>query len=111
MQRTAFGRGCLGIFFVAAVLVSSSGGQRHSTFPTPPAPASPNVPTASEHKHARRPVDTVAMESEAKELAALASSIPGDVEQLKKGLLASDTFDKLKRIEKLSKQLRSQIQP
>jgi len=50
------------------------------------------------------------MEREAKELAQLASSIPGDVEQLKQGLLPKDTVEKLKRIEKLSKQLRAQIQ-
>ena len=51
------------------------------------------------------------MEREARELSALAASIPGDVEQLKKGLLPRDALDKLKRIEKLSKQLRAQIQP
>ena len=51
------------------------------------------------------------MEREARELSSLASSIPGDVEQLKKGLLPSDAVDKLKRIEKLSKQLRAQIRP
>jgi len=51
------------------------------------------------------------MEREAKEMAALAVSIPGDIEQLKKGLLPKDAFDKLKRIEKLSKQLRGQIRP
>jgi hypothetical protein len=49
------------------------------------------------------------MEREAQELSALASSIPGDVDQLKKGLLPKDLVDKLKRIEKLSKQLRGQI--
>ena len=111
MQRTTFGRACLGIFFVAALLVSVSGGQRHSTYPTPPAPAVPSEPASSERKYVRRPLDTVAMEREAKELDTLAGSIPGDVEQLKKGLLPSDTFEKLKRIEKLSKQLRSQMQP
>ena len=51
------------------------------------------------------------MEREAKELSALATSIPGDVEQLKKGLLPRDAFEKLKRIERLSKQLRSQMRP
>jgi hypothetical protein len=51
------------------------------------------------------------MEREARELSALASSVPGDVEQLKKGILPSDAVDKLKRIEKISKQLRGQIGP
>jgi hypothetical protein len=51
------------------------------------------------------------MEREARELSTLAGSIPGDVDQLKKGLLPRDAKDKLKRIEKLAKQLRGQIQP
>jgi len=55
-------------------------------------------------------MDTVEMEREAKELAQLADAIPGDVEQLKQGLLPKGTVEKLKRIEKLSKQLRAQIQ-
>jgi hypothetical protein len=51
------------------------------------------------------------MEREARELSNLAGSIPGDVDQVKKGLLPKNAMDKLKRIEKLAKQLRSQIQP
>jgi hypothetical protein len=51
------------------------------------------------------------MEREARQLSALASSIPGDVEQFQKRLLPSNAVDKLKRIEKLSKQLRGQIRP
>jgi hypothetical protein len=49
------------------------------------------------------------MEREAKEMTALAATIPNDIEQLKKGLLPRDAFDRLKRIEKLSKLLRSQM--
>jgi hypothetical protein len=97
--------------FVALALVNGAGGQRHSTFPTPPAPAVSNEPASPQAKHTRRYLDTVTMEREAKELAALAASIPGDIDQIKKNLLPSDALDKLKRIEKLSKQLRSQMQP
>jgi len=49
------------------------------------------------------------MERESKELSQLAGSIPGDVELLKRGLLPKDVVGKLKRIEKLSKHLRSEI--
>jgi antitoxin component HigA of HigAB toxin-antitoxin module len=56
-------------------------------------------------------VDIVTMEREAKEMAALASSVPGDIEQLRKGILPSSTLEKLKKIEKLSKQLRNRIRP
>jgi len=56
-------------------------------------------------------LDIVTMEREAKEMAALASTIPGDIEQVKKGLLPRSALDKLQRIEKLSKQLRRRIRP
>ncbi|MBI3646078.1 MAG: hypothetical protein HY233_08965 [Acidobacteriales bacterium] len=109
MQRTVLGRACLGSVLTILVLVTVSNGQRRRGFPLPPAPPVQEQP-APEPKTSRRS-DTVAMEREARELSALAASIPGDVEQLKKGLLPKDAVDKLKRIEKLSKQLRGQIQP
>jgi hypothetical protein len=45
----------------------------------------------------------------AQELADLAQSIPPDVDQTTKGLLPKDLDQKLKHLEKLSKQLRSDI--
>jgi hypothetical protein len=100
----------VGSLFLAAVLLNNSGAQRHSNYPKPPAPAVRADQPASETKSLPR-MDTVAMEREARELSALAASIPGDIEQVKKGLLPSDAIDKLKRIEKLSKELRQQIRP
>jgi hypothetical protein len=110
MPPTAIGR-----FFVCAILCASSWttrseGQRHGGYPTPPSPAVREDQTTSPQKK-RLHLDIVTMEREAKEIAALASTIPSDIEQLKKGLLPSDAVDKLKRIEKLSKQLRGQIRP
>ena len=110
MERKVFFRLWLGMFLIAVTLVSGSSGQNRRGYPTPPAPGVPDIPTSPEPKLFRR-LDSVAMERESKEMAALAASIPGDVEQLRKGLLPSSTFDKLKRIEKLSKQLRSQMRP
>ncbi|MFY9560318.1 MAG: hypothetical protein WAQ52_08810 [Terriglobales bacterium] len=110
MQRTAIGKSCLGTLLIAGVLVSGSSGQRRRGYPKPPPPPVVQDQPASEPKSIQR-LDTFAMEREARELSALASSIPGDVEQLKKGLLPKDAMDKLKRIEKLSKQLRGQIRP
>lgn len=110
MQGTPFVKLSLCVFLFA-VLTSSSSGQRRRGYPTPPAPATPDglaIPEANAH---RRRLDTVTMEREAKEMAALVSSISDDIEQLKKGLLPIASLDKLKRIEKLSKQLRGQIQP
>jgi hypothetical protein len=116
MQRRVFGRtalirSCLGIFLLAVAMVSGSGAQRRRGYPTPPPPVVPDGPTSPEPKFSPHRLDTVMMDREAKEMAALAASVPGDIEQLKKGLLPRDAFDKLKRIEKLSKQLRGQMRP
>ncbi len=48
---------------------------------------------------------------QADELASLAQQVRADTEQATKGLLAKDLKDKLKRIEKLSKQLRQELIP
>jgi hypothetical protein len=52
-----------------------------------------------------RRVDGTQLLREAKELAKLADEVPPLVEQANKGLLSKDLNDRLKRIEKLSKQL------
>jgi hypothetical protein len=44
-------------------------------------------------------------------LARTAESIPADVVSVRKGVLPKDTMEKLKQIEKLSKRLRSQLNP
>ena len=110
MERKVFFRLWLGLFLTAVTLVCVSSGQNRRGYPTPPAGV-PDGPAPPEPKLSRRHLDSVAMERESKEMAALAASIPSDVEQLEKGLLPSSTFDKLKRIEKLSKQLRTQMRP
>jgi hypothetical protein len=50
-------------------------------------------------------------ERDAAELAKLAQSVQGDVEQMHRGLLAADLKQKLKKIEKLSKRLREGLNP
>jgi hypothetical protein len=49
--------------------------------------------------------------ADAAELAKLAQSVQGDVEQMHRGLLPAGLKDKLKRIEKLSKRLREGLNP
>ena len=110
MQRTGISRLYCASFIFVIGLIGGMNAQMHRTFPKPPEPAVSQQDTTSDAKSIRR-LDTVTMEREARELSALASTIPVDVEQLKKGLLPSDAIDKLKRIEKLSKQLRGQIRP
>jgi len=92
-------------------MVSGSSGQHRRGYPIPPPPAVPDSPPSQDPRAAASRLDVVTMEREAKEMAALASTIPGDIEQLKKGLLPRSALDKLQRIEKLSKELRRRIRP
>ncbi len=58
----------------------------------------------------KRPkVDTAQVKRDADQLAKLAGEIPSAVEQANKGVLSKDLNDQLKRIEKLSKQLRREL--
>jgi hypothetical protein len=58
----------------------------------------------------QRPIaDPAKLKHDADELASLAQSIPLEIDQTTKGVLPGDLNEKLKRIEKLAKQLRSQI--
>lgn len=57
----------------------------------------------------RPTVDVVRLQRDAQELAELSASIHTDVNRANRGLLSKDVIDKLKRVEKLSKQLRSEL--
>jgi len=64
-------------------------------------------PPATQPAH----LDLAKLSQEANELAKLAQTIPPDVASIQKGKLPKDMIEKLKQIEKLSKQLRTQINP
>lgn len=55
------------------------------------------------------PVDMTKLKQDADQLASLAQSIPADIEGVQKGTLPKDLVEKLTRIEKLSKHLRSAL--
>jgi hypothetical protein len=57
----------------------------------------------------RRPVDRAQLQRDAQELARLAQLIPSEVQQVESGRLPKDLDGELKRIQKLSKQLRREI--
>lgn len=57
----------------------------------------------------RPKLDTAQVKRDADQLAKLADEIPSSVEQANQGVLSKDLNDRLKRIEKLSKQLRREI--
>ena len=48
----------------------------------------------------------VQLQKDAKELAELCASVPGDMDGVKQGLMSKDLVDRLKRMEKLSKHVR-----
>lgn len=85
--------------------------QRPSNWPKPPAPAEPPTPVARNSHPQQHRVDTAQLQHEAKELLDLSQSIQPDIESVSRGLLPKDTVEKLKRIEKLAKQLRQEIAP
>ena len=53
--------------------------------------------------------DIAKLQRDARELAEISSSIPTDVDRVRKGLLPKDVIEKLKRVEKLSRQLRGEL--
>jgi hypothetical protein len=75
-----------------------------------PAPDIPPI-TNDVPRRATPRIDPSALQRESKELVDLSQSTQSDIEALRRGLLSKDLVDKLKRIEKLSKQLRNEIAP
>jgi hypothetical protein len=57
----------------------------------------------------RHPPDPVQLKSDAQDLQKLADSVPAQVDQVTKGQLPKDLIENLKKIEKLSKHLRSEV--
>jgi hypothetical protein len=79
-------------------------------FPTPPEP----LDQKGEKQTARsltRHVDFTEVQREADDLARTAQTIPPDVASIRRGMLPKDTIEKLKQIEKLSKRLRTELNP
>ncbi len=56
-------------------------------------------------------IDLVKLRQNADDLARMTQTIPLDVASIQKGLLPKDIIAKLKEIERLSKQLRKQLNP
>ena len=82
--------------------------QARNNWPHPPQSAS-QVPAVAKPKvsPAHAGTDPLELQREAKELLELSQSLQPDIEHVSQGLLPKDTVEKLKRIEKLSKRLRT----
>ena len=62
--------------------------------------------------NAQRPhLDYAKARTEADELSKIAQTIPSDVDQIANGVFPKDVIEKLKQVEKLSKHLRSELNP
>ena len=86
-------------------------------------PGNPAVPRAPDAEHRlpidkpaqtkaptkRRQVDAAETKRQAEELAKLSQAIPPEIDLVAKGQLPKDLNERLKRIEKLSKQLRREL--
>ncbi len=79
-------------------------------FPTPPEPLD-NTTTQKAPAAASRHIDLARLQKEADDLARTAQTIPSDVANVRKGMLPKDVIEKLKQIEKLSKRLRTELNP
>ena len=104
-------------FPVLAILVLlcalSSSAQQRVPMPTPPVPMNTdNVsnPTPEQITLAKR-IDLLQLQKEADDLARTAQTIPSDLASVRKGMLPKDIVQKLKQIEKLSKHLRTELNP
>ncbi len=89
---------------------SPGSGQRHG-FPKPPEPAEKGATAADSKPRLQYRVEPVQLQREARELSDLARTLPGDIDNVNRGLLPKDVIEKLKRIEKLSKHLRGELAP
>lgn len=103
---------CLTTLLICPVVVGMASGQ------TKPGP--PGLQAARQYESTHpleapqapvRKIDLDQLQQEADELSALAQTIPADVKSVTQGVLSKDLLDKLKRIEKLSKHLRSEVSP
>lgn len=107
----------LGSVAVALLVCAlSSGGQMKDVYipgiPPPPPPMDPDHgKTTPDTPKLQRRIDPAKLQQEADDLARTAQTIPSDVASIRRGVLPKDTLEKLKAIEKLSKRLRSELNP
>jgi len=96
----------LGLFVILAAGQTST---HH--FPTPPESLDPQSQKSDHPQSPSRRVDFVQLQRDADELARTAQTIPADLNSVRKGILPKDVLEKLKQIEKLSKKLRTELNP
>ena len=107
MRSTAVG--LLGVCLLLVVLaVAQTGSHR---MPTPPEALDRESQQKESPQSPSRHIDYAQVQREAEELARIAQTIPADTASARKGILPKDVLEKLKQIEKLSKKLRTELNP
>jgi hypothetical protein len=102
---------CLSLSLLLGLLATTATPQSAGHhFPTPPEPLDSST-TAKEPATSSRHVDLAQLQKEADQLASTAQTIPSDVASIRKGILPKDVIEKLKQIEKLSRRLRTELNP
>jgi hypothetical protein len=100
---------CVQVLLVFLLCGASWGQTRH--FPQPPEAADKTSASENPPVTPKQRIDTVQLQREAREMLELSQSIQLDVNSVNHGLLPKDAVEKLKRIEKLAKHLRGEINP
>jgi len=95
-----------GVFLLAALSAISRA--QHGNWPSPPQAADKSS-TAMTPNSQKLAVARADYEEQAKEILELSQSLQADLRQVNRGILPKETIEKLKRIEKLSKHLRSEL--
>ena len=106
--RQIFARQILAPQILARRILALQISEHH--FPTPPPPLDPQAPDKDGASSSRR-IDLVQLQRDADDLGHTAQTIPADVANVRKGMLPKDVIEKLKQIEKLSKRLRTELNP
>jgi len=96
---------------VMACLLAANALAQRPTYPAAPRPLDSGAPATADPVHVLPHADLLQLQKEADDLARTAQSIPADLESVRKGMLPKDVIQKLKAIEKLSKRLRSELNP
>ena len=94
------------------VCVLSAQDSAHPRMSPPPPPLDPERSNQSaDTPSLPRHIDLGQLQKDADDLARTAQTIPVDVANVRRGVLPKDTLQKLKQIEKLSKHMRSELNP
>ncbi len=103
------------VFVATLTLFPHPAKAQASTKGMPQPPPSQQTPIVAPAEPVTTPVasriDLIEVQRDAAELARTAQTIPTDVASIRKGMLPKDVLLKLKQIERLSKRLRSELNP